>query len=144
MRRRGFRILYWIVFGGFLAVLLPFVWPTMHQTATILATLLCLVIVAVPTDHRRAVLVFAAGASLGYFLELWGTTRECWTYYTFQTPPLFAVLAHGMAAVAFWRAGAWLTFMARAARSVLGTVPRPGSEPNRPAASSRPAGTTSV
>jgi hypothetical protein len=42
---------------------------------------------------------------LGYFLELWGTTRECWTYYTFQTPPLFAVLAHGMAAVAFWRTG---------------------------------------
>jgi hypothetical protein len=24
-------------------------------------------------------------------------------YYTFDTPPLFAVLAHGMAAVAFWR-----------------------------------------
>lgn len=48
---------------------------------------------------------FAAGAGLGYFLELWGTTRECWTYYTLQTPPLFAVLAHGMAAVAFWRAG---------------------------------------
>jgi hypothetical protein len=40
---------------------------------------------------------------LGYFLELWGTTRQCWTYYTFETPPLFAVLAHGMAAVAFWR-----------------------------------------
>ena len=47
-------------------------------------------------------LVFAAGAGLGYFLELWGTTRECWTYYTLQTPPLFAVLAHGAAAVAFW------------------------------------------
>jgi hypothetical protein len=26
-------------------------------------------------------------------------------YYTFEKPPLFAVLAHGMAAVAFWRAG---------------------------------------
>jgi hypothetical protein len=47
--------------------------------------------------------MFAAGAGLGYFLELWGTTRLCWTYYTQQTPPLFAVLAHGMAAVAFWR-----------------------------------------
>jgi len=42
---------------------------------------------------------------LGYFLERWGTTRECWTYYTHATPPLFAVLAHGMAAVAFWRTG---------------------------------------
>ena len=26
-----------------------------------------------------------------------------WTYYTFEKPPLFAVLAHGMAALAFWR-----------------------------------------
>jgi hypothetical protein len=51
------------------------------------------------------VLTFVAGAGLGYFLELWGTTRECWTYYTLETPPLFAVLAHGMAAVIFWRAG---------------------------------------
>jgi hypothetical protein len=52
-----------------------------------------------------ATLTFIAGAGLGYFLERWGTTRECWTYYTRQTPPLFAVMAHGMAAVAFWRAG---------------------------------------
>ena len=57
------------------------------------------------TDHRLAVLTFVAGAGLGYWLERWGTTRECWTYYTRQTPPLFAVLAHGMAAVAFWRVG---------------------------------------
>ena len=50
-------------------------------------------------------LVFIAGSGLGYFLERWGTTRECWTYYTYQTPPFFAVLAHGMAAVVFWRVG---------------------------------------
>jgi hypothetical protein len=31
--------------------------------------------------------------------------KLCWTYYTRQAPPLFAVLAHGMAAVAFWRTG---------------------------------------
>jgi hypothetical protein len=41
--------------------------------------------------------------SLGYFLELWGTTRQCWAYYTETTTPLFTVLAHGMAAVAIWR-----------------------------------------
>jgi len=35
-------------------------------------------------------------------------TRECWTYYTLETPPLFAVLSHGMAAVAFWRGVKWL------------------------------------
>ena len=58
-----------------------------------------------PTDHRLAVLTFVAGSGLGYFLERWGTTRLCWTYYTRQTPPIFAVFAHGFAAVAFWRAG---------------------------------------
>jgi hypothetical protein len=42
---------------------------------------------------------------LGYFLEVWGTTRGCWIYYTNEMPPVFAVLAHGMAAVAFWRTG---------------------------------------
>ncbi|HQN44168.1 MAG TPA: hypothetical protein PLA25_08540, partial [Anaerolineaceae bacterium] len=58
-----------------------------------------------------AVLTFAAGSGLGYFLELWGTTRYCWTYYTQQTPPLFAVLAHGLAAVAFWRVGRLLVMV---------------------------------
>jgi len=96
---------YWMTFAIFLAFMLAFVAPTFNKLSTMLAVLLCLVLILTPTDHRRAVLVFLAGAALGYFLELWGTTRECWTYYTNQTPPLFAVLAHGMAAVAFWRTG---------------------------------------
>ncbi len=61
------------------------------------------VLILTPVDHKAMVLTFIAGSSLGYFLELWGTTRYCWIYYTLQTPPFFAVLAHGMAAVAFWR-----------------------------------------
>jgi hypothetical protein len=101
----SFRGLYWIVFVAFLAIMLPFVAPTLNKPYTVMALLLCVLLIATPTDHRRAVLVFVAGAGLGYFLELWGTTRGCWTYYTYQTPPLFAVLAHGMAAVAFWRTG---------------------------------------
>src|SRR5574341_403700 len=101
----NFKVLYWIIFTGFLGVMAAFVAPTFDKPYTILALLLCVLLILTPTDHRRAVFVFAAGAGLGYFLELWGTTRECWTYYTYQTPPLFAVLAHGMAAVAFWRAG---------------------------------------
>jgi len=70
-----------------------------------MALLLVALLTLMPTDQHYALLTFLAGAGLGYFLELWGTTRQCWTYYTFQTPPFFAVLAHGMAAVAFWRAG---------------------------------------
>ena len=83
--------------------MLWFVWPTMDKSFTLIALTLCALFILTPTNHRLAVLTFLAGAGLGYFLERWGTTRLCWTYYTEETPPLFAVLAHGMAAVAFWR-----------------------------------------
>ena len=98
------RTLYWLVFGVFSILMLVFVAPTFGKSLTVMAILLCALLILSPTDYRWAVLTFLAGAGLGYFLELWGTTRECWTYYTRQTPPLFAVLAHGMASVAFWRA----------------------------------------
>jgi hypothetical protein len=101
----GIRLLYWLTFASFLTLMLVFVSPTFDKSYTWLAIVLCILLIVTPTDYRYALLTFIAGAGLGYFLELWGTTRECWTYYTFQTPPLFAVLAHGMAAVAFWRAG---------------------------------------
>jgi hypothetical protein len=100
-----FIILYWIIFSAFFALMLYFVAPTFRKSYTLMALLLVALLTLTPTDYRYAVLTFLAGAGLGYFLELWGTTRQCWTYYTFQTPPFFAVVAHGMAAVAFWRAG---------------------------------------
>jgi hypothetical protein len=93
---------YWLIFPLFVGLMLFFVWPTRFKSLTILAALMVLLLIVSRKDYRGAVLTFAAGAGLGYFLELWGTTRLCWTYYTLQTPPLFAVLAHGMAAVAFW------------------------------------------
>lgn len=95
--------LYWLIFPAFYALMLWFVWPTLDKSFTLIALTLCALLILTPTNHRLAVLTFLAGAGLGYFLELWGTTRLCWTYYTQETPPLFAVLAHGMAAVAFWR-----------------------------------------
>jgi hypothetical protein len=100
-----FRWGYWIIFIVFFGLMLSFITPTFDEPYTIMALLLCVMLIATPTDYRYSVLTFLAGTGLGYFLELWGTTRQCWTYYTFQTPPFFAVLAHGMAAVAFWRAG---------------------------------------
>jgi hypothetical protein len=104
---------YWLIFGAFFILLLVFTWPTLDKSLTIAAIALCALLILTPTDHRGAVLTFAAGVGLGYFLELWGTTRACWTYYTNETPPLFAVLAHGMAAVAFWRVGLlWLRLTA--------------------------------
>lgn len=100
-----FKVLYWAVFSGFFAMMLYFVAPTFGKSYTVIALLLVALLSLTPTDYRYSVLTFLAGAGLGYYLELWGTTRLCWTYYTNQTPPFFAVLAHGLAAVAFWRAG---------------------------------------
>lgn len=99
------KALYWITFISFLSLMVLFVLPTFDKSFTWLALILCTLLILTPTDHRFALLTFVAGTGLGYYLELWGTTRQCWIYYTYQTPPLFAVLAHGMAAVAFWRAG---------------------------------------
>ena len=97
-----FKRLYWVIFPGFIALLVPFVWPTIDKSLTILAISLCVLMIFALEDKRGAALVFISGTGLGFFLELWGTTRECWTYYTYQTPPVFAVFAHGAAAVAFW------------------------------------------
>jgi hypothetical protein len=96
--------LFWTIGGAFFAMMLFFSRFTFDKPLTLAALLLCATLMLTPGDKRTAVLVFVAGAGLGYFLELWGTTRACWTYYTYETPPLFAVLAHGMAAFAFVRA----------------------------------------
>lgn len=100
--------------------MLRFVAPTFDKSLTVMAVLLCALLILSPTDYRTATFTFLAGAGLGYFLELWGTTRECWTYYTRQTPPLFAVLAHGMASVAFWRANLILGQLYRKVKNLPG------------------------
>jgi len=95
--------LYWLVFLSFFALMLSFVWPTLDKSLTRMAIILVAFLILTPSNQRIALLTFLAGSGLGFFLEYWGTTRECWTYYTLAKPPFFAVLAHGMAAVAFWR-----------------------------------------
>jgi len=90
--------------------MIPFISPTFNKSYTIISFFLCIFLVFTPTNYKYATLTFIAGTGLGYFLELWGTTNKCWIYYTHETPPLFAVLAHGIAAVAFWRAGRIVTY----------------------------------
>lgn len=97
-----FSWLYWSIFPGFYTLMWIFVWPTRSKSLTILALILVGLLIISLRGQRGAVLTFIVGVGLGYFLELWGTTRECWTYYTLEKPPFFAILAHGMAAVAFW------------------------------------------
>jgi hypothetical protein len=94
---------YWLIFPGFLIYMLVFVYPTIGMAFTLFAIIGVVLVIRFAGDHRYALTIFVAGAVLGIFLEYWGTTRECWTYYTLQKPPLFAILAHGLASVAFWR-----------------------------------------
>ena len=108
--------MYWLVFSVFYALMLAFVAPTMDKSFTWLALSFSAALILVPGDRRSALLTFAAGSGLGYFLELWGTTRACWTYYTHQTPPLFAVFAHGMATLAFWQVALFLSKIYRGLR----------------------------
>lgn len=102
-RRALWRAAYWTVFLSFAGLLLWFTRFTYAKPLTVFALAACALIIAVPADERLAVITFAAGSALGFFLERWGTTRRCWIYYTEETPPVFAVVAHGLAAVAFWR-----------------------------------------
>jgi len=118
-KERAYRWLYWVSFTAFLGIMLRFIWPTFDQPLTWMALIVCLLLMLTPNDRRLSLLTFAAGAGLGYFLECWGTTRECWMYFTGQTPPLFAVLAHGMAAVAFWRAKLLLVLAVARLRNYL-------------------------
>jgi hypothetical protein len=96
-------VAYWVVFSFFYVLMVAFVWPTVDKSLTVMALILCAFLILTPVDRRAMLLTFLAGSGLGYFLERWGTTRACWIYYTGQTPPFFAVIAHGMAAVSFWR-----------------------------------------
>lgn len=98
-----FRMAYWVILVCFYGLMSWFVAPTLNKPYTWIALLLSGIFIIAPADRRLGLLTFLAGSGLGYFLELWGTTRGCWIYYTLEQPPLFAVLAHGMAALAFWR-----------------------------------------
>ncbi|MEA3327656.1 MAG: hypothetical protein U9R53_10210 [Chloroflexota bacterium] len=94
---------YWPIFGIFFVLLMDFVRPTFSHPLTIFSVLVCGLLILTNKDKRSVCIIFVAGSALGYFLERWGTTRLCWTYYTGGFPPFFTVLAHGMATVAVWR-----------------------------------------
>ncbi len=105
---RVFRGAALVLFVLFLVLMVLFVRPFFRYPTTIAAfavvTFVILSVFKGTCDRRIAVLFFVSGSMLGWFLELWGTTRHCWIYYTRETPPFFAVLSHGLASATFWRA----------------------------------------
>jgi hypothetical protein len=102
-RRVPWSVLYWAITAVFVLGMARFVRPSIAMIPT---WVMCGVVgLAIVTGRspRRDVSLLAAGMALGYFLEYWGTSRSCWTYYTRQIPPLVTVMAHGYAQVVFAR-----------------------------------------
>ena len=117
---------YWLVFSVYLLVMLNFVAPFLDSPLTLAAVLVQLYLILTPSEKRHHLVYFGIGAAIGCLLEVWGTTRLCWTYYTGQTPPLFAIMAHGMAAVAFSRTVDFIRVVQReAGRVMAGTESHP-------------------
>lgn len=102
LRRLG--PLYWLIMPAFVALMVRFMWVRIDLLSSQVVVGLMLAVTFLGARPRRDVVMFLVGASFGILLEYWGTSRRCWTYYTGQTPPLEAVLAHGFATVAFARA----------------------------------------
>lgn len=125
-RELGERVLrraYYVLIPGFVIWMTAFLWPHRAPVASRLVVCAMLVVAAHTRDPRRDLALFLAGSSLGLALEYWGTSRECWTYYTQQVPPPVAVFAHGFAAVAFSRVAG----VVELAWSRLASVARPAA-----------------
>ncbi|MEZ4227555.1 MAG: hypothetical protein R3B89_00235 [Polyangiaceae bacterium] len=102
-QQRAFRAIYWVCLPTFVVGMSWFLWPAIDKPASWAVVCIMLAVTLTPKDPRGDVMLFLAGTSLGVFLEYWGTSRQCWTYYTHQVPPPIAVVAHGFAALAFNR-----------------------------------------
>ena len=94
---------YWVLLPMFVLLFTRLMRPAITHPWSIGVLVLMVVIVTLGARPGRDVVLFVTGATLGIFLEYWGTSRHCWTYWNQQVPPVEAVLAHGFASVAFAR-----------------------------------------
>lgn len=94
---------YWFVMPAFILLFTRLMSPALTHPWTLAVLLLMAVVTFVAPRPRRDLVLFVTGATAGIFLEYWGTSRGCWTYWSRQIPPVEAVLAHGFASVAFAR-----------------------------------------
>ena len=109
----AYRLLWWLLLPPFVVLMTRFVWPYADHPFTLAAIGAMLVVLVWPGSTRQDVALMLGGAGLGIFLEYWGTSRRCWNYYTLETPPAVAALAHGFASVAFQRVAALLDPLAQ-------------------------------
>jgi hypothetical protein len=55
------------------------------------------------SDYRTDLPLFAAGFTLGYWGEWWGTTRDIWTYWNGATPPGYLPPLWGLGLITVYR-----------------------------------------
>ncbi len=101
--RLNWGIGYWTCVLLFAAGMIHFIWPSICQWPSIAACGCIGLVIATSKSHQADLCLFAAGAGLGFLLEYWGTTQECWTYYNSATPPLITAAAHGFAQLCYAR-----------------------------------------
>ena len=114
---------YWAILPAFVVMMTSFAWPTIDVFATRVVVALMIAVVCVRPRPQHDVTLFVCGSLLGILLEYWGTSRQCWTYYTGEVPPPEAVFAHGFASVAFGRAHQILEPLWAALRTLTGGQP---------------------
>ncbi len=107
------KFLYWPVMTAFWLLMAVFIFNHQVHLLHIIAFTAVTILILIPGSQKERLLIFLAGSLLGIFLEYWGTSRQCWMYYTHEVPPVFAIFAHGMASVAFWQVCRWVEWMIR-------------------------------
>jgi hypothetical protein len=126
--------LWWLPYlaslSAFVLWMLVFMRPGFAVASSKVVLAIMVVVTLAGARPRRDLALFFAGTALGWLLEYWGTTRNCWTYYTQQTPPLVTAFAHGFASVSFARATDALLWGLRQARAALARVETEPPEPS--------------
>lgn len=123
-RRLPWKVLYYALVPAFVAAMTWFIRHTLAIPATMVVIGIMLTVLALGRTHRRDVLLFVCGSCLGVFLEYWGTSHRCWTYYTREMPPPIAIFAHGFATVAFARGLDILQWLLKKAGLPWSVLPR--------------------
>lgn len=93
---------------GFVVLLAVWTAPGRGHPLSWIAAAFVAITLLTGSDRRLDLSRFVAGSLLGYLLERWGTTSQCWVYWDGASPPLAAVLSHGFATVAFSRGASFL------------------------------------
>ena len=123
--RLNWRVIYWVVLVSFSVGIFRFMWPSRGLWPSQAAAGLIVLVIAAGTAYRRDLCLFAAGSGLGLLLEYWGTTRECWSYYSGATLPLITAAAHGFAQVCYARTLDALASIRRWTLSLSGSNQKP-------------------